>query len=500
MALTIPTHSILKFLHPQHQVLNTHRGRFTAGTKRITRTILTKVSSNGGGDAVDATPQRSVASDVKGLNGGSSSFGDGDVAMFVQMLGLDNDPLDREQAIIALWKYSLGGKQYVDSIMQFSGSLNLIVNLLNSDSRSTCEAAAGLLQVISSVNLHRDSVLESGAIEEITGLLSQSSLAVQVKEQSICTLRNLSLNEELRVKIANTELLPLLVNSLDDEDLKVKEAAGGVLANLALSHSNHKIMVEAGAIPQLAKLLKMDVEGSKVIRKVARNALLELSEDEYYRILIIEEGLVLVPIIGAAAYKSFRPVSHSWPSLPDGTEFEMRSKGPSRYGASELLLGLNIDGNDVNIDKTKVEAIIGQTRQQFLARIGAIELEDGEKSRTKSSISQQFTLLPWMDGIARLVLILGLEDESAILKAAELIADACINEHIQIAFKEAGAIKYLVRLLDHKNNAVKLAATGALERLSSKDGYQGIEAESAMYPPMNTHKHLETSESLTEKN
>lgn len=76
---------------------------------------------------------------------------------------------------------------------------------------------------------------------------------MQVKEQSICTLWNLSADAKLRVKIASTDLMPLLIKFLDDEDLKVKEAAGGVLSNLALTHSNHSIMVEAGVIPKLVR-------------------------------------------------------------------------------------------------------------------------------------------------------------------------------------------------------------------------------------------------------
>jgi hypothetical protein len=45
---------------------------------------------------------------------------------------------------------------------------------------SACEASAGLLRSISSVNVYRDVVAESGAIEEITRLLSQPSLTPQV--------------------------------------------------------------------------------------------------------------------------------------------------------------------------------------------------------------------------------------------------------------------------------------------------------------------------------
>lgn len=208
------------------------------------------------------------------------------------------------------------------------------------------------------------------------------------------------------------------------------------------------------------------MEGSKVIRKEARNALLELVKDKYHRILVIEEGLVPVPLIDAAAFKSFTPGLHLWPTLPDGTEIERTSRLPSRYGASELLLGLNIDDKNANLEEAKVNAIVGRTQQQFLARVGALEMEQKTMPHSECSNDQRFTLLPWMDGVARLVLILELEDKSAIIKAAESIATACINEHMRIAFREAGAIKHLVRLLNCDDNSVQLAATQALERLS----------------------------------
>lgn len=80
------------------------------------------------------------------------------------------------------------------------------------------------------------------------------TLFLQVMEQSLGTLWNLSVDENLRLKIANTDLLPLVIKSLENEDIKVKEAAGGVLANLALSKSLHSIMVEAGVIPKMVRL------------------------------------------------------------------------------------------------------------------------------------------------------------------------------------------------------------------------------------------------------
>ncbi|CAA6661269.1 unnamed protein product [Spirodela intermedia] len=377
--------------------------------------------------------------DAYGHTNDELSSGESYVGLFVQMLGLDKDPLDREQAVVTLWKYSQGGKHCIDEIMKFRGSIILIINFLKSDSDLIREAAAGLLRNISSVKVYMESVVASGVIEEIVGLLHQSDLTPEVKEHSLCTLWNLSIDETYRMKIARSDIMPILIKYLDDEELKVKEAAGGVLSNLALSPCNHSTIVESGVIQR-----------HKILRKEAKNVLLELSKDEYYKILIIEEGLVFVPLVGASAYKSFRPVSHSWPSLPDGTEIE-RTARFSRYGASELLLGLNFREKSLNLEEMKMHAIVGRSQQQFLARIGAIETED-DNSALGSLPNDRETILPWMDGVARLVLILGLEDVSAVKRAAWAIADSSISEHM--SFKVSQMLD-AERVLDPLINVLK---------------------------------------------
>ncbi|KFK44408.1 hypothetical protein AALP_AA1G253200 [Arabis alpina] len=481
----------------------------THSNHRLRRGGFSELNSSFESGHSDSTDKSSIASfedgeGVRSSESSSSGLGDSYVALFVRMLGLDNDPLDREQAIETLWKYSLGGKKCVDAIMQFHGCLNLIVNLLKSESSATCEAAAGLIRSIASVNLYRESVAQSGALEEITALLSRPSLATVVKEQSICALWNLTVDEEFREKVAEFDILKLLISFLEDDDVHVKEAAGGVLANLALSRSNHKILVEVGVIPKLAKLLKSDNtenKGSKVIKKEARNVLLELAKDEYYRILVIEEGVVPIPILGADAYKSFRPDLYSWPSLPDGIKIEQTAKAPSRFGASELLLGLNVDKNVDDVDEAKMKAIVGRTNQQFLARIGAIEFEKEIKSEGPGKSQQQLTLLPCVDGVARLVLMLGLADELAVTRAAESVADASINEDMRVSFMEAGAIKPLVQLLANNNKeTVKLPVIRALKQLSlSRTVCQRIEAEGAVPFFINLLKQPEISVSITEQ-
>ncbi|MQM08893.1 hypothetical protein Taro_041750 [Colocasia esculenta] len=473
-----------------------HRGPRPSSSSRLLARASVPDDTGGG---PRARPRSAIPPpEVEASTGSDLQSGEGYVGLFVRMLGLDNDPLDREQAVTTLYKYSQGGKHCVDAIMKFPGCVALVVNLLKSDSESVREAAAGLLWNISSVSLYMEPVARSGAIEEIAGLLCLSDLTPEVKERSLCTLWNLCTDEILRARIAQRDILPIMVKYLGDEEIKVVEAAGGVMENLALSQCNHSIMVECGVIPKLAELLKSNAEGHRVIRKEAKNALLELSKDDYYKILIIEEGLVLVPLVGADAYKSFRPAPHSWPSLPDGTEIE-RTTRPSRYGASELLLGLNIHEKSFSLEEAKMHAVIGRSQQQFLARIGAIEIEEKYSSSGSLAYNRQ-TILPWIHGVARLVLILGLEDASATLRAAYAIADASINEHMRVAFKEAGAVGLLVQLLEHNNEEVIEAGIHGLERLSvSSRVCQTIEAERLLDPLVNILKNRNASEKLKEK-
>lgn len=50
-------------------------------------------------------------------------------------------------------------------------------------------------------------------------------------------------------------ILTRIVRFLDDEDIKVKEAAAGIISNLVLSRSNHGALVEAGVIPKLVSAI-----------------------------------------------------------------------------------------------------------------------------------------------------------------------------------------------------------------------------------------------------
>lgn len=431
---------------------------------------------------------------------GGTALEEGYVGLFIRLLGLDNAPPDRDQAIKTLWQHSNGGKQFVDEIVKFDGSVILTVSLLSSDMPSTAEAAAGLLRNISSINSYRTLVSEVGAVEEIAGLLTRRSLSPEVKEQSMCVLWNLSVDEKLRAKMANSELLSALIQALTDDKVGVKEAAAGVLANLAMSECNHCVMVEAGVIPKLANLLKDNKNASKVARQEARNALLELVKDNYHKLLVIEEGLILVPLIGTSAFRFFKPPVQDAHSLPEGVNIKEVFSTPSRFDAGQLLPGLNVKYTGHELDETLRMAIEVQGQQQFLAETGVLEKDEGIKPQPWTASELSVTLMPWRDGIARLVFILVVDDLSAVERAAYSIADISINEEMRIAIQEAGAIPHLVRLLAHKYEALKVAAAFALERLSmSYKVCRSIESHGAVDPLVYILKEDVFSNNLTEK-
>ncbi|KAL6608044.1 hypothetical protein ACP70R_041107 [Stipagrostis hirtigluma subsp. patula] len=439
-------------LHPR--VLRAAARASSSAAGRARRLLAGSFASGDGGAGQDVDSSAST-----------TSSGSAYIGLFVRMLGLDNDPRDREHAVCTLLQYSLGGRKSIDEIMQFPGCIVLIISLLKSESTRACEAAAGLLRNITSVQLYRQIAIEKGAMEEMFSLLGKPNITPEMMEQCLCTIWNFSIDENWRHKILRRDVLIKIVSFLDDEDIKVKEAAGGIISNLTFSRSNHEALVEAGVIPKLVHLLQNKEDDYKIIRKEARSSLIQLASDDYYHSLIIEEGLVRVPLVGSAAYKSFRPLPHSWPSFPDGSEIQ-RSSRPSKYGATELLLGLSVNEKETKPDEAKINAMIGRSNQQFLARIGAIELDDEGKEQSGSGKNDLYTILPWVDGVARLVLILGLEDVSAIGRAARAIGDASINEHMRTSFKEAGAVKPLLQLLEHSNVPVREAAAYALEKLS----------------------------------
>ncbi|MCO5563681.1 hypothetical protein L7F22_017328 [Adiantum nelumboides] len=106
---------------------------------------------------------------------------EGYIGLFVRMLGMDNPVEDREEAVRALWRHSMGGLDCTNEIVDFPGILTLVVTLLPSARTASSEAAAGLLRNVSSFDIHRTFVAESGAVEELVGILTRRTVVQEVR-------------------------------------------------------------------------------------------------------------------------------------------------------------------------------------------------------------------------------------------------------------------------------------------------------------------------------
>lgn len=201
-------------------------------------------------------------------------------------------------------------------------------------------------------------------------------------------------------------------------------------------------------------------------RQEARNCLLQLAKDPIQKSVIVESGLVPVPLIGASAFRTFKPVMEDTFAIPEeDVPFTENPSLTTVFGADKLLRGLKIGAGAADIDKTTVLLNEGKVRQQFLARIGVIEKRNGAKEEDDED---KVTFMPWWDGIARLVLILGLQNPSVAKQAAEALAEISITEDYRQAIHKAGAIPHLVKWLGSGDEAATEAAALALDMLGKR--------------------------------
>ncbi|GBG90248.1 hypothetical protein CBR_g50426 [Chara braunii] len=239
----------------------------------------------------------------------SSRIQEGYVPLFVRMLGLDSPIEEREEAVCALWSHSANGRECLDEIVGIPGSVNLLAMLLLCGRTRASRAAAGLLSNIASVEEYAQIADKAGAIEGAVGVLQRPMISFEVKVQAAGILVNITKTEWGRKRVADLEVVPLLLTMVQRGVKEEKEAAAEVLSNIAASRSFCKIFAEAGAVHKLASVIITDakkqlaVEDSMAsLRRHCRRALTSLAQDDEMRLDIIAEGLVPVPVTEAGLF------------------------------------------------------------------------------------------------------------------------------------------------------------------------------------------------------
>lgn len=236
------------------------------------------------------------------------------------------------------------------------GSINILVDLLQSaDSRVQENAVTALLNLSINDN-NKTAIANAGAIEPLIHVLEHGS--PEAKENSAATLFSLSVIEENKVNIGRSGAIRPLVDLLGNGTPRGKKDAATALFNLSIFHENKNRIVQAGAVKHLVEL--MDPAAGMVDKAVA--VLANLATIPEGRIAIGQEGgipvLVEVVELGSARGKENAAAALLHLCLHSNRFLSM----VLQHGAVPPLVALSQSGTPRA--KEKAQALLNQFRSQ----------------------------------------------------------------------------------------------------------------------------------------
>jgi vacuolar protein 8 len=210
----------------------------------------------------------------------------GAIPPLVQLLTADMEGA-KEAAAVALCCLADDAK-YRKAILA-AGATPLLVRLLLMGSVDTQGIAADVLcRVVAGNRKGDEAIIAAGAHTVLAHLLLVGSL--YAKEQAATLLYRLTDAEENMETIQAARVIPLLVQLLRDGTEGAKEAAAGVLGNLAtVNEENRTTIAQAGAIPLLVRLLRI---GSPLVKEKAIRTLFNLTFAETIMETIARAGII----------------------------------------------------------------------------------------------------------------------------------------------------------------------------------------------------------------
>ncbi|XP_019157789.1 PREDICTED: U-box domain-containing protein 4-like [Ipomoea nil] len=208
-----------------------------------------------------------------------------------------------DQQRIATAELRLLAKHNMDNRIVISncGAISLLVNLLHSEDMEVQENAVTALLNLSINDNNKSAIANAGAIEPLIYVLETGS--PEAKENSAATLFSLSVIEDNKIKIGRSGAVQSLVDLLGNGTPRGKKDAATALFNLSILHENKGRIVQAGAVRHLVEL--MDPAAGMVDKAVA--VLSNLATIQEGRMSIGQEGgipiLVEVVELGSARGK-----------------------------------------------------------------------------------------------------------------------------------------------------------------------------------------------------
>ncbi|GFZ13506.1 ARM repeat superfamily protein [Actinidia rufa] len=138
-------------------------------------------------------------------------------------------------------------------IIGCSGAIALLLSLLYSEVKLTQEHAVTAVLNLSINENVKAKIAEAGAIEPLIHVLRTGSSGAQ--ENAAAALFSLSVLEEYRIKIGRSSAVKALVDLLHMGTLRGKKDAATALFNLSIFHENKARIIQAGAVKYLVELM-----------------------------------------------------------------------------------------------------------------------------------------------------------------------------------------------------------------------------------------------------
>lgn len=184
-------------------------------------------------------------------------------------------------------------------LSELEAEVRKLVDGLKSDSTDVQRASTAALRLLAKHNMeNRIIIASSGAITLLVGLLHSTDLEIQ--ENAVTALLNLSINDNNKASIANAEAIKPLIYVLETGNHEAKENSAATLFSLSVIEENKVKIGRSGAIKPLVELLG---NGTPRGKKDAATALFNLSIFHENKARIVQAGAVrhLVELMDPAA-------------------------------------------------------------------------------------------------------------------------------------------------------------------------------------------------------
>lgn len=249
-------------------------------------------------------------------------------------------------------------------------------------------------------------------------------------------------NADNRLLIAEAGAIPQLVKLLSSTDMKTQEHAVTALLNLSIHSSNKGFIVQAGAINRIIDVLK---HGSTEARENAAATLFSLSVVDENKVIIGASGAI-PPLVDLLRDGTVRGKKDAATAIFNLSIYQGNKFRAVRAGVVPPLIALLVDQSIGMVDEALAILAILATHQEGRIAIGQqsaidilVELIHSGSARNK-------------ENAAAVLLALGMNDSSHLLAAMQL-----------------GVFEYLIELAQNGTARARRKARGLLDLISKQE-------------------------------